>query len=189
MGDSCQGSQIHDLSFKFFITHSRFTPPPPSSFSPPSPPVLQFFFPPSLPPSLPPSSSPSPLPPPRPLGAWLDVVLPLCLGSYLKRTWRPSRKFWKLLFLFISVSSSSAILPKSWGRTKKRPEASFLTWSLASDLKPRFWPEALCRCRRGKVKETMHAVRRLKSDQNQSSPAASPEISHHTVWRTWLFIA
>ena len=28
-----------------------------------------------------------------------------------------------------------------------------------------------------------------KSDQLQISPAASPEISHHTVWRTWLFIA
>ena len=27
-----------------------------------------------------------------------------------------------------------------------------------------------------------------KSDQFQISPAASPEISHHTVWRTWLFI-
>ena len=28
-----------------------------------------------------------------------------------------------------------------------------------------------------------------KSDQVQISPAASPEISHHTVWRTCLFIA
>ena len=28
-----------------------------------------------------------------------------------------------------------------------------------------------------------------KGDQCQISPAASPEISHHTVWRTWLFIA
>ena len=28
-----------------------------------------------------------------------------------------------------------------------------------------------------------------KSDQFQISPAASPEIWHHTVWRTWLFIA
>ena len=28
-----------------------------------------------------------------------------------------------------------------------------------------------------------------KSDQCQISPAASPEILHHTVWRTWLFIA
>ena len=28
-----------------------------------------------------------------------------------------------------------------------------------------------------------------KSDQVQISPAASPEIWHHTVWRTWLFIA
>ena len=28
-----------------------------------------------------------------------------------------------------------------------------------------------------------------KSCQCQISPAASPEISHHTVWRTWLFIA
>ena len=28
-----------------------------------------------------------------------------------------------------------------------------------------------------------------KSDQVQISPAASPEILHHTVWRTWLFIA
>ena len=28
-----------------------------------------------------------------------------------------------------------------------------------------------------------------KSDQFQISPAASPEILHHTVWRTWLFIA
>ena len=27
-----------------------------------------------------------------------------------------------------------------------------------------------------------------KSDQVQISPAASPEILHHTVWRTWLFI-
>ena len=27
------------------------------------------------------------------------------------------------------------------------------------------------------------------SDQCQISPAASPEIFHHTVWRTWLFIA
>ena len=28
-----------------------------------------------------------------------------------------------------------------------------------------------------------------KSDQYQISPVASPEILHHTVWRTWLFIA
>ena len=28
-----------------------------------------------------------------------------------------------------------------------------------------------------------------KSDQFQISPAASPEILHYTVWRTWLFIA
>ena len=28
-----------------------------------------------------------------------------------------------------------------------------------------------------------------KSDEFQISPAASPEILHHTVWRTWLFIA
>ena len=28
-----------------------------------------------------------------------------------------------------------------------------------------------------------------KSDQCQISPAASPEILHHTVWRTWLFTA
>ena len=27
-----------------------------------------------------------------------------------------------------------------------------------------------------------------KSDQCQISPAASPEIEHHTQWRTWLFI-
>ena len=27
-----------------------------------------------------------------------------------------------------------------------------------------------------------------KSDQCQISPAASPIIVHHTVWRTWLFI-
>ena len=28
-----------------------------------------------------------------------------------------------------------------------------------------------------------------KGDKYQISPAASPEILHHTVWRTWLFIA
>ena len=28
-----------------------------------------------------------------------------------------------------------------------------------------------------------------KSDQSQISPAASPEILYHTVWRTWLFVA
>ena len=28
-----------------------------------------------------------------------------------------------------------------------------------------------------------------KSDQFQFSPAASPEILHHTVWSTWLFMA
>ena len=28
-----------------------------------------------------------------------------------------------------------------------------------------------------------------KSDQCQISPAASPEILHYTVWRTWVFIA
>ena len=28
-----------------------------------------------------------------------------------------------------------------------------------------------------------------KSDQYQISPATSPEILHHTVWRTWLFMA
>ena len=28
-----------------------------------------------------------------------------------------------------------------------------------------------------------------KSDQFQISPAATPEIWHHTVWKTWLFIA
>ena len=29
----------------------------------------------------------------------------------------------------------------------------------------------------------------LKSDQDEISPAAPPEILHHTVWRTWLFTA
>ena len=29
----------------------------------------------------------------------------------------------------------------------------------------------------------------LESDQFQISPAAKPELSHHAVWRTWLFIA
>ena len=33
------------------------------------------------------------------------------------------------------------------------------------------------------------SIRRLKSDQLQISPAASPEILHNTVWSTWLFIA
>ena len=28
-----------------------------------------------------------------------------------------------------------------------------------------------------------------KNDQYQNFPAASPEIQHHIVWRTWLFIA
>ena len=28
-----------------------------------------------------------------------------------------------------------------------------------------------------------------QNDQFQISPAASPEILHHTVWRTWVFIA
>ena len=28
-----------------------------------------------------------------------------------------------------------------------------------------------------------------ESDQSPISPATSPKISHHTVWRTWLFIA
>ena len=28
-----------------------------------------------------------------------------------------------------------------------------------------------------------------ESDRCQISPAASPEILHHTVWRTWLFLA
>ena len=28
-----------------------------------------------------------------------------------------------------------------------------------------------------------------KSDQVQISPAALPDILHHTVWRTWLFLA
>ena len=28
-----------------------------------------------------------------------------------------------------------------------------------------------------------------KSDQSPISPVASPEILHHTIWRTWLFIA
>ena len=40
---------------------------------------------------------------------------------------------------------------------------------------------------------TQTALARLialpKSDQFQFSPAASPEILHHTVWRTWLSIA
>ena len=27
------------------------------------------------------------------------------------------------------------------------------------------------------------------SDQSQISPATSPERLHHTVWRTWLFVA
>ena len=31
--------------------------------------------------------------------------------------------------------------------------------------------------------------RSYKSGQFQISPAASPEILHHTLWRTWLFIA
>ena len=37
--------------------------------------------------------------------------------------------------------------------------------------------------------ESFNLTLSLLSDQCQNSPAASQEIWHHTVWRTWLFIA
>ena len=40
----------------------------------------------------------------------------------------------------------------------------------------------------GKILKTFNPFT-PESDQFQISPAASPEILHHTVWRTWLFIA
>ena len=46
-------------------------------------------------------------------------------------------------------------------------------------------------CRNLKKSEYCHQLNPFttKSDQSQISPAASPQIVHHTVWRTWLFIA
>ena len=39
------------------------------------------------------------------------------------------------------------------------------------------------------LRENQVMMERFKSDLFQISPAASSEILHHTVWRTWLFIA
>ena len=51
-----------------------------------------------------------------------------------------------------------------------------------------------CLLKRGLFNHFTHALSSvnpftLKSDQSPISPVASPEILHHTVWRTWLFIA
>ena len=39
------------------------------------------------------------------------------------------------------------------------------------------------------LKDCENVLSELVSDQFRISPADSPEIFHHTVWRTWLFIA
>ena len=54
------------------------------------------------------------------------------------------------------------------------------------------WPRKSCGLpcqKRHVVNLSDYIVRPSKSDQYQISPAPSPEISHHTIWRTWLFIA
>ena len=54
---------------------------------------------------------------------------------------------------------------------------------------PSLWEDALWRVTAGcPVHWWLSGEFTPKSDQCQISPAASPEILRHTVWRTWLFI-
>ena len=50
-----------------------------------------------------------------------------------------------------------------------------------------FWARNSIKTRQTRMRKWEPST--LKSDQFQISPAASPEIYHHTVRRTWLFIA
>ena len=68
---------------------------------------------------------------------------------------------------------------------------NFLLQSLMGDL-PAWWPACMvftvayvwCSSHKSILNPFTP-----ESDQCQNSPAASKEIWHHTVWRTWLFIA
>ena len=64
-----------------------------------------------------------------------------------------------------------------------RKERPFWQWELGGYCKPlHLWYNShSCLARWCQVSP--------KNDQFQISPATSPEVLHHTVWRTWLFIA
>ena len=64
---------------------------------------------------------------------------------------------------------------RSWSHKHKKKHTHTLTSNVDYHILPK---SALCIAWGG-----------LKSDQYQISPATSPEILHHTVWRTWLFLA
>ena len=129
MGDSCQGSQIHDLSFKFFITHSRFTPPPPPSLLPSFSPRSPIFLSP-LPSSLPPSlflSFPSP-----PSQATRCLVrCGLTSLSWLLP--EKNLKAFKEILEVVVLVYLSVVVKRNFA--KKLRENKEKTWSLVSDLK------------------------------------------------------
>ena len=69
---------------------------------------------------------------------------------------------------------------KARGIVEKRP----ISWTSANDHS---WEWKSYNCQLSVSPQTPTQCSR--SDQFQISPAASPEMLHHTVWRTWLFIA
>ena len=79
---------------------------------------------------------------------------------------------------------------KSWHNTGK-PNGNILKVGILSCSKCWMFSRILARIQKPQGKSWLSTFNPFtpESDQCQNSPAASQEIWHHTVWRTWLFIA
>ena len=99
---------------------------------------------------------------------WVSVMLDSLVGSPIR----------------CQRVSEGKPLPEWWNVSKYR-------WRLRLPLPCRFsWRQVWTRLAgRGTCEGASVNPFTPESDQCQNSPAASQEIWHHTVWRTWLFIA
>ena len=84
------------------------------------------------------------------------------------------------LIMIIGLSESYKWL-QNWTTTK---ESHFLITSMTTDQHQMTWNLITM-----SVTISENYPFTPESDERQNSPAASQEIWHHTVWRTWLFIA
>ena len=121
------------------------------------------------------------------------------VGEYTKRC------TWKFLFILrLSRPNSKGIQTRKKRRTSYHSASLHTKWSLLSSADTNrerckrdltsFLLLATVRNEPTKLRPALPhwaslTLSHSQVDQCQSSPAASPEILHHTVGRTWLFIA
>ena len=133
-------------------------------------------------------------------------ILPAASPETLHHTvWRTFHIFlrWKMIMLPFPTTSLIHFSLEGWENVlfelgSERVKLTYRGWVLHFLAKSCANVRILCSNSRWPAHETSRrfVIRFLdinpstpKSDQFQISPAASPVILQHTVWRTWLFIA